>query len=447
LFISLVELKTYPDTTLLIYAEELYPRLVYTVDTIFPFPAVLTDSWETFLTHQGPRINYSLQSSGALIPQVVPQGLLAETDIHVQQIVCFEWEGLKAFFPTAGTIPFDFFAASFYLISRYEEYLPHQQDQYGRYIQENSLAYRENFLHLPLIQLWVKKITEYCSDKGFNKKLPAFRRPFLFIPTYDIDIAYSYLHHSLYRNSIGYFRDLIQGKMQLTSERLRVLSGVQQDPYDVYEWLDLLHSSLQLKPLYFFLLAKHRKGRDKNLSSHRDAMKSLIRHHAARYITGIHPSIQSNGSLAILKEETDTLRFITGKEVAVSRQHYIQLRFPDTYRSLQEAGIQEDYSMGYPGINGFRASYAAPFNWFDLSANAITALRVHPFCFMDATAIFNQRSDLMEAANELQYYFDTVKDTGGECITIFHNNFLTKQPAFESWRNMYADFLLQNLTR
>lgn len=440
-------MKTYSDTTLLIYAEELYPRLVYTVDAIFPFPAVLTDSWEKFLAHQGPKINYSLQASGALIPQVVPHRLLAETDIREQQIVCFEWEGLKAFFPTAGTIPFDFFAASFFLISRYEEYLPHQKDQYGRYIHENSLAYRENFLHLPLIQLWVKKITEYCSDKGFNRQLQEYRRPFLFIPTYDIDIAYSYLHHSLYRNSMGYFRDLIQGKMQLTSERLRVLSGVQQDPYDVYEWLGLLHTSLQLRPLYFFLLAKHRKGRDKNLSPHRDAMQSLIRHHAARYTTGIHPSIQSNENRKLLKQETDTLRLITGKAITVSRQHYIQLRFPDTYRSLQEAGIQEDYSMGYPGMNGFRASYAAPFYWFDLFANATTKLRVHPFCFMDATAIFNQVSELMEAANELQYYFDTIKITGGECITVFHNNFLTKQPAFESWRNMYADFLLRNLTR
>lgn len=447
LYISLVELKTYSDTTLLIYAEKLYPRLAYIVSTIFPFPAALTDSWETLQAHRGPKINYSLQASGSFIPQVVPQGLLAETDIRAQQIVCFEWDGLKVFFPTEGTIPFDFLAASFYLISRYEEYLPHQQDQYGRYRHENSLAYRENFLHQPLIQLWVKKITEYFSNKGFNRQLPAFRRPFLFIPTYDIDIAYSYLHHSLFRNILGYFRDLIQGKMQLTSERLRVLGGVQQDPYDVYEWLDLLHSSLLLKPLYFFLLARHRKGRDKNLSPHRDAMECLIRHHAARYTTGIHPSMQSNANEQLLKQETDTLRFITGKAITVTRQHYIQLRFPDTYRRLQEVGIQEDYSMGYPGINGFRASYTAPFYWFDLSVNAITGLRIHPFCFMDATAIFNQRADLMEAANDLQYFFDTVKDTGGECITIFHNNFLTKQSAFESWRNMYADFLLKNLTR
>lgn len=440
-------MKTYSDTTLLIFTEKLYPRLVYTVDTIFPFPAALTDSWEAFLVHRGPRINYAERTCNESIPQILPQGLLAEADIREQQIVCIEWEGLKAFFPTAGNIPFDFFSASFYLISRYEEYLPHQQDQYGRYVHENSLAFRENFLHQPLIQLWVQKIMEYCSGNAFNMRLPPFRRPFHFIPTYDIDIAYSYLHHSLYRNSMGYFRDLIQGKMELTSERLRVLSGVQQDPYDIYEWLDLLHSSLQLKPLYFFLLAKHRKGQDKNLPPHHDAMQRLIQHHAARYTIGIHPSTQSNGNLLLLKQETDTLRFITGKAVPVSRQHYIQLVFPDTYRSLQEAGIQEDYSMGYPGINGFRASFAAPFYWFDLSANATTTLRVHPFCFMDATSIFNQRSDLMEAANELQYYFDTVKAAGGECITIFHNNFLTKQPAFEGRRNMYADFLLRNLTR
>ncbi|MBH2004934.1 MAG: hypothetical protein I8H66_09620 [Sphingobacteriia bacterium] len=439
-------MKTYPDTALLIYADVLHPRLEYIVATIFPFDAALTDSMETLLAYNGPKMNYSVQQSNEMVLRIVPHGLLAEEGIGPQQIECFEWQGLKVFFPTPGDLPFDFLAASFYLISRYEEYFPPTKDAFGRYAHENSLAYRENFLHQPLVQLWVQQITKHCFNAGLNKPLTAYKPPFSFIPTYDIDIAYSYLHHSTFRNAAGFFRDFMQGKMQLTTERLQVLSGMQKDPYDVYEWLDLLHNSLQLKPLYFFLLAKQRKGPDKNLHPGQEVFKQLIRHHAALYTTGIHPSVQSNSNPALLQEETGTLRSITGKAITVSRQHYIQLELPVTYQRLQAVGIQQDYSMGYPAVNGFRASYAAPFYWFDLSLNKTTALEIHPFCYMDATAIFQERSDTVKAADDLQYYFDTVKATGGECITIFHNNFLTKQAAFAGWRKMYADFLLHNLT-
>ena len=40
---------------------------------------------------------------------------------------------------------FDVFSASFYLVSRYEEYLPYVKDMYERFQAENSLAYKHNF--------------------------------------------------------------------------------------------------------------------------------------------------------------------------------------------------------------------------------------------------------------------------------------------------------------
>ena len=77
----------------------------------------------------------------------------------------FEWNGLKAFFKTGWDIPFDIFAASFYLLTRYEEYLPHEKDKYGRYAHVNSLAFKENFLHLPLINLWIQELIKLIQQK------------------------------------------------------------------------------------------------------------------------------------------------------------------------------------------------------------------------------------------------------------------------------------------
>src|SRR5204863_517356 len=83
---------------------------------------------------------------------IEPCGLLFETGVMEHAIKWFEVNGsredksYKAFFKTAGDYPFDIFAASFYLLSRYEEYLPHQKDIYGRYAHQNSLAFKENVL-------------------------------------------------------------------------------------------------------------------------------------------------------------------------------------------------------------------------------------------------------------------------------------------------------------
>jgi len=37
----------------------------------------------------------------------------------------------SAFFKSEGDYPFDIFSAVFYLLSRYEEYLPYKKDMYG----------------------------------------------------------------------------------------------------------------------------------------------------------------------------------------------------------------------------------------------------------------------------------------------------------------------------
>ena len=67
---------------------------------------------------------------------------ISDLDINVQ-----DWDGVKCFFAMGNksVLPYDIFAASFYLISRYEEYLPHVKDEYGRFTAEESLAYKNGF--------------------------------------------------------------------------------------------------------------------------------------------------------------------------------------------------------------------------------------------------------------------------------------------------------------
>jgi hypothetical protein len=129
--------------------------------------------------------------------------------------------------------------------------------------------------------------------------------------------------------------------------------------------------------------------------------------------------------------------------VSRSRQHYIRFNLPEGYQRLISAGISEDYSMGYGSINGFRASSASPFYWYDLEKDANTILRIHPFCFMDANSFYEQRQKPQQTYEELMHYLHVCKDVDGTLICIWHNNFLGTAKDFKGWKDIYEQFIAQ----
>lgn len=437
-----IKMTTEQPYRLLIYTTRVTGRLQYIVQTLFGGSAGLTESKEKFVSSDTARINYSSEIFPGQMVQIVPHGLLHETGIHAYIITCDRWGDHKIFFPTPGSIPFDLFAAAFYLLSRYEEYLPHSKDNYGRYSHENSLAYRNAFLTEPLIDLWLLKLREVCKGYGWENVLP--EKTFRFIPTYDVDEAWKYRHQPLWKNIAGFYRDLFLGKFQDVTERGNVYSGKLPDPYDVFDWMDTLHKEYRLSPVYFFLTIKERRKYDKNLASSSEPLRTLYRRLAGIYDTGLHPSWRSGDVEPLLAEEKKELEDIVQRPITLSRNHYLRFTLPETYRKLINAGITDDYSMAYGSVNGFRASFARPFYWYDLAREEATVLGVHPFCFMEAASAFSQGFTADQAGEELQYYFEQIKKVKGEFITLFHNHFLTEQPGWIEWRKMYADFLERN---
>jgi len=423
----------------LLYAPATSPRLQYICRFIFEELLKLefsfTSDIQIFSGYSGVKINYTntLNINGEFT--IGNCGLLFESDIKEQDTTCIEVNNYKAFFKTpSADFPFDIFAASFYLLSRYEEYLPHQKDIYGRYAHENALAFKENFLKLPLVNIWVKDFAIQLQHR-----FPALRfqpSAFSFLPTYDIDMAFSYKYKGLVRNAGSFFKSP-------SVERIKVLAGIKQDPFDCFAWLNQLHDVYQLQPVYFFLMAEKNGVYDKNILPHKKQMRKLIREHAQKYTVGIHPSWQSGDQVEFLSQEIKLLETISKRPVIYSRQHYIRFKLPDSFRLLIENGITDDYSMGYGSINGFRASVATSFNWYDLQKNETTQLRIHPFCFMEANSFYEQRASASEAYHELMHYYTACKAVEGQLITIWHNNFLGTDPKFEEWRNIYERFVVQ----
>lgn len=422
---------------MLIYTPNITSRTRYILDYFnekLLWQAELTDDSEYFASYKNEKLNYSDERIDAAEFYIKPSGLLHETGLHKQFIECFEWNDVKAFYQTSDDFGFDIFSAVFYLITRYEEYLEHEPDEYGRYAHWNSLAWKEGFMHQPVVDIWMQKFVKQLHKKFsiFNFQFSIFR----FLPSYDIDIAWSYKHKGLWRSIAASIK-----QPKTISQRLKVVRGKEKDPFDSYEWMNELHSKHELKPVYFFLLAEENSKYDKNILPKQNALQQLVYSTAQQNLVGLHPSTKSNVIKELLLKEKQTLESISKKKITQTRHHYILFHLPHSFRELINAGFTDDYSMGYGTINGFRASTSHSYLWYDLGKEESTLLRIHPFAFMEANSFYELHQTAQEALTEMMHLCNEVKKVNGTFISIFHNHFFGADPLFNGWKEMYEEFV------
>lgn len=382
-------------------------------------------------------ISYGTALTGTI--SIPDGGLLFQDGIRAEADRAGTWQGIPTIFslPSSCTLPFDLFSALFFLLTRYEEYLPYTADKHDRYPHEGSILYRLNALHRPLVDEWVRAFGELlASSTPYKPDLGSSS----YVSSYDIDIAYSLKAKGIRRFAGGLARDLLSGKMADAKERVLVSLGSTQDPFDSFEWILSTHASLEIRPFFFILAAGGATGFDKNNLIDGASMKSLIPLLAQSGQLGLHPSYYSFKPV-IFATEKRKLETLTGLKITQSRQHYLRLKIPETYHLLLSQGITDDYSLGYGSSLGFRAGTGRSFPWYDLSKEEVTALRVHPFCFMDTTALFEEGLTAPQAFRKLEEMSSLIEKTGSTLTTVFHNFSLGADPQWTGWKEAYLAFL------
>ena len=195
---------------ILVYTHKVTPRVRYIFKHIFTRTLLIevdfTSKIEEFVAHNGLKMSYTKVPLGKEF-FIKSNELLFEQGVNDIEISIQNWGKVPCFFPLGekSAIPFDVFAASFYLISRYEEYLPHVKDVHERFTAEQSLAFKNNFLEKPVIDIWAFKMLAILKQKypDFSPK----KRRYKFISTVDVDNAYAYKHKNFVRTFGGFLTD------------------------------------------------------------------------------------------------------------------------------------------------------------------------------------------------------------------------------------------------
>jgi hypothetical protein len=428
---------------LTVYTPTITERIKYTINLVFVhhlnMSVQIVDSWSDFETVPSPKIVYAPAFYGAE-PFFWQHPLMTEHAVRKQEIQMSEYEHCPVFFPSPESnaqLPFDIFAVVFYLITRYEEYLPYKKDNYGRFSATESLAFKEGFLQIPLADMLILKLAErlqhVCPDFSYTPS------KFTYIATYDIDNACIYRHKGLIRTCGGLVKQFIKGNFKEIYRRLWVLIRLKNDPNDNFEYLQSLGQKFHIPEYYFILYAEQSKY-DRGLDPSNRYYKTLIRTLASRSAVGIHPSFAAATDSRKLKKEIQQLSLTLNRPIIHCRSHFLKLSFPDTYRQYLANGILEDFTMGFADHSGFRAATCKSFLFFDLEKNISTPLIIHPFAYMDETLKRYRSMSPNTAFETICQLMDVVDAVGGTFIALWHNdNFTTALRP--SWGNVYEKSL------
>jgi hypothetical protein len=391
-----------------------------------------------YLEQTNPSINYSNTELHHGL-QIVPQGLLSENEIHaINNLNKSKWNGLFCFFYQGkGDIPFDLFAASFYLLTLYQEYFPAKLDIHGRFDHEESVLFQNNVLEIPVIDRWAYFLKKEWEKAGFytgNFQL----RKFQSVQTYDIDFPFLYRYKGLLKNVFCLTRDLFKKNFQAVKERIRVLLRLQDDPYMVsLKYIDEHQKQIQ-RPYYLFvLLGKSGKYGRTTLYPTLPYYNYLRNIQWAK--TGLHPSYETYKNLCKLKKEKLQLEKLTGKTVNLCRRHFLRMQIPVSFQDLLDAGFTEDFTLAFAKAPGFRSGTAIPHFFYDLQKEEQTALLIRPTVLMDTMLIEHSKLLPDDALKKIKTLIDECWLSGGDYLSLWHNSNLAYTSKENPWKKVFEE--------
>ncbi|MCX7986584.1 MAG: hypothetical protein N2662_06570 [Bacteroidales bacterium] len=429
---------------ILIQTEQITPRLTYVSKHIFEnllgIIPVFTTNKEEYQSATMPKINYSRENFQSGL-HIVPIGLLDQTGIDFNLVPNVSYLNSNPIIfrsPQPDSLGFDLFSAVFFMLSRYEEYLYPKFDVHGRFLPEKSIWSTHNLVTEPVVDEWINILKNKLSKEypGLTFK----KHQYTYIPTIDVDMPYAYRYKKAFYTIAGILKQAYKSDWRSVTNRLKVLFLNKDDPYDTYGYLNTVLINKSYTPIYFYLCGG-KKPFDPIAGYRSLAIKKAVCCNAPFALSGIHNSYHTLENPHLIDKELKKLQQFANETIIRSRFHYIRFQVPSSYRYLIQSGIKEDYSMGYPTINGFRAGTSHPFYFYDLEDDKITNLKVYPFQAMDATFIYYLKYTPIQVIDELTKIKEKVKLHNGTMIIIWHNNTFEPTPEGLQWRKIFESVL------
>lgn len=332
----------------------------------------------------------------------------------------------------------DFVASAYFLMSRYEELLNPVRDEHGRFPGKESVPCKNGFIDRPVVDeygKWLRNLIRRRFDLDTSAEHKGISKIWL---THDVDMPFET------RGLNGRLRDvasnLIHRHKFSISPIVDYCKG-RSDPY-TFPWLlefDNSISSVNVEVVYFILARKDGDARDRWYLDDRRWPGLLAQFRKYGVTLGIHASYAAGGKMDTVADDVRTLAERLESTICYNRHHFLRMTDPSDFRYLEQAGITDDFSVGYADVAGFRVGTCRPHRWIDPRTGEIGQLTIHPMTIMECTLdnplyMGMNRNDSYDYAKKL---ISCVSEFGGECVLLWHNTSL--MPTECNWqRDLYV---------
>ena len=320
----------------------------------------------------------------------------------------------------------DIFSSIFFMLSRWEEYVVNVRDNHGRFPAKESIAYKYNFLHRPIVNEYIEffwKLILYLGYCGNRKK-----REFDLNLTHDID--------SFRIKNKFYFltKEILMGFIK--KRPINYKSYFKSFFIDSYNSFDFLMRSSEKYNRYshfYFMSADPRI--DKNLQSvwlKKRKFKNTIEELMKRgHIVGFHPGYFTQNNSSQFHYEMEELNRIAQISVKEGRQHYLKIELPESMRILNNEKMEIDSSLGYADFDGFRCGTGDTFPYFDFINRKRLSICEMPLVIMDSTLLNYRNLDMERFKNTVMNYVNIGKKYNMPITLLIHNSTFLHYPALK----------------
>lgn len=346
----------------------------------------------------------------------------------------------RAFFSsdtTTITCGLDLFASAFFMLTRWEEYVRPERDQYGRFPAAASLAMRGGFLQRPVVNEYAELLWQMLVRLGWNQPRP--ERRFRLHLSHDVD------HPLLWWSVTDRLRTLAgslfhRKNVRETAWWLFRHTFRRRDPNDIFDYW-MAFSEQQGITAHFNFLGDRPAGSDAYYPLDHPFVRNLIRKVADHgHVIGFHPSREAAADPAVFDHELDSLRRLSPVPVTTGRQHYLCFEAPHTWQRWADAGMDWDSTAGYPDAEGFRCGICCSFPVFNFLTRQALPLREKPLVAMDVTLAQYRKYPPYMAFEQLQNLRYEVEAHSGEYVLLWHNSSWNSY-FWAPYRNVYLDFV------
>tara|TARA_Y100000768_G_scaffold384991_1_gene370104 strand:- start:106 stop:1416 length:1311 start_codon:yes stop_codon:yes gene_type:complete len=429
---------------ILIYCEKSSPRIEYTFNHIFKLilnkKFSITCSKSEFIDYRGYKFSYANNPiSEELFFQSI--GLLEERGLENYKLKIFKWEDVKCFFKVGekSAIPFDIFSAIFYLLSRYEEYMPHTGNKLGQFNHLQSIAYKEEFLEIPLVDIWIQKFKSILENKINLKCKMVSNNQIKSIIISSIN-PYKYINKYPFESFMIWFKNLIKINLWEAIEHFFVLFRIKVDPWEMDDYVKKILLASNKEILFFFSFSSESFFKNETPKTNENFRK-YIKEVSDNFEIGLLPS---NNALKNLKtfelESLNISNLVHFKIVKVFHQDGLK-KISQDYKNSLSLDNANDFSMGYIDAYGYRASTCSSFFFYDLSNETKTNLLVTPFV---AHFKLIGKTSLGKAIGKIQKFKEIAKKHYGS-FSIILNNEIFENSFKNSKRRFHFASLIKNI--